>query len=439
MSQPSNAENSQVPGGERWDKCFESLSLQAKQQACLPNDVRRADKQLISRSWHVLCHHSVTCLLLLCVLILCLGACVPRKVGCLGTGGSNCDYIATGPQVDNAHFIFPTPPPSSSATPTPTPQLPGDAYWIRQGEQMQVLWDSYIFFSTKPGATCNPMIKPSLPDCQKCNLIVGRNSECSLAYERAPYLSVIAFNGFSMQSTPIELASAQSIGEVRTRQLSFTPTDNALLQLQAFYGTPFAKTLIETKVFVVANGDQHVTYPLTEITGQTDPRATGVIFYSGNVRLNDSKVSDNFSSSLQIGKVRVLKGTLEADPVTGKNRLANSSELKPSRLVLIPDYQQGSEVYARDNIRCYANYSQPPDGGMYDGGIYLDRCRGTPIQVRDSTHQCQLLSATPAYLKAGPAFPILTWVAEFKPADGGVAPTVDKDHGEVVAIEFTLK
>lgn len=377
--------------------------------------------------------------LLLYAVICCLSsACVSRLNSCIGMSGPNCDTVTAAPQVDNARFVMPTPMPVAS--PGPTPQLPSDAYWIKNGETMEARWDSYILYSTTPSVpACDPHVKPNPPTCERCNLAntaISQRDECSTVLLKTDFylLAVLAFDGFSKQVTPTVPAGANTWGDVSAQRFVLTPTGNATLQLQAFVNpqtlVTSVPTLAEAKIFVVTSGmSQTVQYQLAPLT-QTDPRATGVVFYSGTLPNGVSNsltgVSDNFSPNLQVGAVRILIGKPDTDPASGQLRLRDATPLKPSRLVFIPNYQNDS-VYDHDNDRCYADYSTKPDGD-----IDLMRCRGAYQNAAT-----QLLGATPAYLKNDSGQQKLTWVAEFKTTEGAVIPP-QLNSDQVVAIEFTI-
>jgi hypothetical protein len=242
--------------------------------------------------------------------------------------------------------------------------------------------------------------------------------ECPNAFLLAPgvdLLTLTSFAGFTTQSSPTVIAHITS--GVTARSFSFTPSASVTVQLS----TPINKTgkLAEAKVFVLSDGGPLlVSYELQPLAQNVQD----VSFYSGSIPQTPT-LQDNFSANLRIGKVRILKGKPDADPVTNKFRLKDPSVVRPSRIVLIPSYT-GDSVFSHDSTRCYSNPNIP------DGDIDLTNCRinaGSAGTLQD---------ATPAYLKFTPRSP-LTWVAEFRASEGGTPPILDP--GEVLAIEFTIQ
>jgi hypothetical protein len=402
-------------------------------RAVRPNPPRRAwptafENQSLNR-----CQTGLL-ILLLSVMACSLGACTSREDACRCTGeASSCDLLASAPEVYQPRFVVI---PNPNLAPT-LPELTGDAVWLKRSgdtcapnaicDYVEARWNSYTLYLSKPGAKCGPDIPPSPPDCEKCNFVNPDRKACpALVFANGPdYLTIFSFDGFMAQASPTTTVHLTA-SNLQIGKASITPTSNATLQLIA-PACPQSDILAQTKVFVIQEGmSQPVQFELTELTGQTDMRAAGVTFYSGSIPMNP-KLADNFSPNLQIGTVRVLKGKRGTNPVTGEFGLIDATPLHPSRLVFISNYQNG-EIYNSDSIRCYADPNKP------DGDIDLTRCRARYLDPSGPT-----LPATPAYLKTDSPLQQLTWVAEFKPAEGGIIPVIDKANGEIVAIEFTIQ
>jgi hypothetical protein len=130
---------------------------------------------------------------------------------------------------------------------------------------------------------------------------------------------------------------------------------------------------------------------------------------------------ENFSPSLRITKVRILRGI--RDHHTGRQTVSDDAEslrrMRPSRIMFLPDLIEGninSSSSERSN-RCYF------DPTVDDGNFNLQtNCLHAPFGGQHVRH-----NATPTYM-LGRATETLTWVVEYKTTDG--LPSVPEFGGE---------
>jgi hypothetical protein len=348
--------------------------------------------------------------LLLCLLVLSQSACRNIANLCLDKAVPSCGEVVSDFKIDNPRFEFPAP---------TQPLQGGQDFWLRAGDSLNAAWDSFVLSLAQPGAMCTASTPASPPACQQCNIVNQNANDCPSVFvpTATDFLTVESFAGFN-SNAPAQLIGHISHDGVAALSFSFTPTENATIRLTTTIEE--RGTLAESKVFVVSPGTQMTaTFRMDALVQIGVSDAT---FYSGSLSRNPV-LSDNFSTNLRIGKVRVLQGKVSSDPLSGKLQIKDASVLHPSRIVLIPDYN-GNSVYSDDSLRCYSDTSA-------DGGLDFTNCRTSPGGTGGS-----MLDATPAYLKFAPQS-VLTWVAEFKPAEGGVIPTVGPD--ETLAIEFTIQ
>ena len=351
-------------------------------------------------------------------------ACIVVKSGCteeyFAQHPEDCDYIG-GVQVDGPRFEFPPPVPSPNASPVPI--KPSRDFWLKSGDELIARWNEYSLIYNQIGVTCdfttNP--PPSNRDCDICTICnTGRGCHHPTAFAPGTLPELLRFDAFRLESEPV--VETLWVEDPCDAGHSFAPPKNATYRLLKY---PNSVPVAETKVFVVEPGGvgQRITYQLSPLTQET----ADAIFYQGFVP-GDPILEDNFSNNLHITRVRILKGTPSRDPVTGKLQLANASVVHPSRIVLISDYD-GGQIYEgrRDSTRCYAN-------GSEDGDLDLTRCRATSTAVCPGSASC-LQSATPTSLTG--SGDVFTWIAEFKPTEGGIAPVFE--NGEILAIEFTIE
>jgi len=343
--------------------------------------------------------------------------CVPKATICGDPAHqTGCAFAFSDFQIDNPRFEFPV---------SMQPVAGGQDFWLRNGDTLDAAWDSFVLFLARPEIMCGPTT-PVMPDrrspsaCFKCDFTNPSTAahDCPMGFATAPGNDPVIVNffaDFDSQATPVALAGADPAVMPPIQSFPFTPpaTGTVRLTLQINGGIKLA----EAKVFVLSDGTQTVSYPLQPLA----QNVTDVTFYSGTIPRNPV-LADNFSTNLHIGKVRLLKGKPDVDPVTGKFRIQDAAVVKPSRIVFIPDYR-GDSVFAHDSTRCYSDVST-------DGNLDLTQCRPNAGAAGS------LLDATPAYVKVDPQS-VLTWIAEFRPSEGGIAPTLDA--GEALAIEFTIQ
>jgi hypothetical protein len=189
------------------------------------------------------------------------------------------------------------------------------------------------------------------------------------------------------------------------------------------------------KIFVIDDQPQLTTYQMERYTEAANPNH---VWYKWS-STNDPVWHEAFSRNLRITRVRILRGFPSLDSTTGKYRLGSAVAVRPSRVVLTPNFSGSVLAGVNDALRCYANMSE-------DGNIDLSVCRRScPACPSSGTN---LEDATPTYSKTDPSAS-LTWFAEFNPCEGCASPCGTNCPtgaiepallvpGEVLAIEFTI-
>jgi hypothetical protein len=347
------------------------------------------------------------------LLVLSLSACLRQGNICLtAKTTTGCDTVISDNTIDKPRFQFPV------QGPQPIPG--GHDFWLRGGDSLTAAWDSFVLSISEPGTMCLSSTAASPPKCQQCNYKNLKDGNCKSELVGFDLLTVESFAGFHVDSPSVALGHIDDDASVSNLSYTFTPSESATLRLT----TPIDDRgiLAESKVFVLNEG---MSLPVSFRIDPLPQNVQDAVFFSGSIpRDSTTPLTDNFSTNLRIGRVRVLKGHAQNDPLSGKLSIKDASILKPSRVVLIPDYFQGESVNSADYLRCYS------DPNAADGALDFTACRTSPGATGTS------LDATPAYLKSAPQS-VLTWVAEFKPSDGGVIPQIIGD--EIVAIEFTIQ
>jgi hypothetical protein len=299
------------------------------------------------------------------------------------------------------------------------PTLQGGDFWIRRGDTIHARWDEYTMYFTKVGATCDNLHFDG-DNCSRCQVVHQNSSECGgRSFVPGDYLDLDDFYEFrsdsSWFSTPI------SLPQIQTGDLGIVPGQSKFYRLSTTEEgkiDPWASA----RVFMVERPPTQGTPKLYKAEPLPQPGVTDAVFYQ-------VKVPDNFSENLKISKIAVKKGIPVKNVQFGLKD--GGTLLKPSRIVLMEGFTDGSRVYDNDRTRCYASYPNgtPDMAGNIDlGSCFHDLC---PPNT----------SCTPTIITANPEFqiidhPELTWAIEFKPTDGGEVPVLA--DGEVVAIEFTI-
>lgn len=344
-----------------------------------------------------------------------LPACVPTK-RCEANGDGatlNCTY--TGPEMQNARFEVAG---ESSLHPSNT-------IWLREGESVIPLWDTFTMQFTYGDELCDfSNFTQFTDDCALCDYC----DETPASFQRCnahpaffgTNAQVVFFEGFIEAETPgqsIELDNGPSVfggcSAAGYAPTLITPTDNGTYQLLApeYSSSPYS-ILAQKKVFVIKDQlSQSASYRLTR-----HPESNASVVWFKWAVAGDPVWEDNFTTTLRVGLVRVLKGGMV---------------VRPSRIVLRPAFNPGLPVFNQDTIRCYANQNTA------DGDIDLTRCRTSPNGAT------QLEDLTPTYYKLQ-MMDLLTWIVEFNPNEGADAdpttPALDPiDPNDSLTIEFTIQ
>ena len=373
---------------------------------------------------------SARALLLLCVACLCIGecACVREADACLNYDDGHCDWLAK-PRIDGAHFDF------------NPPLTPSRDFWLSAGDQMKVSWTQFALLYQHRGASCNfdgvtDNNTLNHDNCRLCTYCPWNYCGMLSVFADTSKPTLLPHEAMMSQpsATPIPIDPARDSVCSSNGGFGFIPMSNATYQLKAV-DEPAGLT---TKLFVVKPGaGQSVSYLLLPLA---QPGVTDAVFYSGKVpsapltsgsphiTLPSTPVlSDNFNPSLHITKVRVLRAPLLYFPFKGP-QLTDGIVVHPSRIVFLPNYQEGNSVYMDPSERynrCYADA---------DGTIDLTRCRH---RYQDES-TIDRVNATPTYLTdLDPNKQLVTWVVEFKSSEGGRPQEVAYDS--FLAIEFTIE
>lgn len=307
-----------------------------------------------------------------------------------------------------------------------------NSFWLRDGEQLAIRWDTYRLHIFDHGNMCDYDYCNPTNQCSAANTIYFSSGGTIPIIEECegfmqcdqPVIVPITYTGTGPQGRPRSgcrlIGGAPPIG---TAPSTFTPPRNGTYQAYQPNQIPSPSTLlIEKKVFVIAQANyqmatyQLVRYPIVD----PNPIYSSIVWFTWSIG-GAAVWDDNFSNSLQVTKVRILKGRAGIDAVTGMLKLEDATPVRPSSIVLSPAFDSTRSVIGQNRNRCYADTS-------VDGNIDISQCRGTSP------------AATPTYLKTQQS-DRLTWIAEFNPNEtqtqGATAPTLNS--GEVLAIEFTIQ
>jgi hypothetical protein len=141
------------------------------------------------------------------------------------------------------------------------------------------------------------------------------------------------------------------------------------------------------------------------------------------------RLRQNFSSSLRVTKARVLLKI--TDKRTGMSMVERQDpvvleRVRPSRIAFLPVLNEEDIERSPDNEshRCFG------DPARFDGGFDLTRCRTNTETVPDVRPRAPV---TPVY-EIGHPTPVLTWVIEYKTADGISVVPVFIDNDDIVEL-----
>jgi hypothetical protein len=424
-----------------------------------PNLKPRTKKQFLPLLKHTR-RAEFVCLLLALSLCCALAACVPSYT--LNTddpNDPNNELAWVGPEMPNARLQLAGRPiccdnggPCSAPDQMECRHLSYDrsnTLWLSSDDLLTARWDDFILFTHSHDGvneTCSYCVAAN-----GCNLYTLINSPPE---SKDPL--VVAYEGFVQESEPILIGTADVYSgcpDPQTPRNQFPVAgsgtyqivaprlssnrcvgggyacDGADLRLRAIVGEPM-------KVFVVGDTSLVTTYQMDRYVEAAYPFHVWYRWSSAS----DPVWNETFSRNVRVTKVRILKGLPSLDSTTGKYVLAGATVVRPSRVILTPDFSAGESVLAGSNdaMRCYADMSE-------DGNINVARCRGS-----NNSNSTNLQDATPTYAKVGPA-DRLTWFAEFNPCEGCGAPPCGNVcttgatepslvvPGSVLAIEFTIE
>lgn len=333
-----------------------------------------------------------------------------------------------------------------------TPLRRSTNFWLKQGDRLVARWDSYVLNVQQVGVACNfNTLMNGTSDCSKCNVcradgMVNGSSTCFFRGVGFPVSdnvmdpTLFGFESGMENSNPFQTTNFLSISgcpltDFNHTQPELTPDRTGTYTLKApaastenpdftpgsIINDPLKRTsLVEARVVVVKSDPQPVQY---ELNRYTNGCAANTVWYKTSVPTNSIDLTENFSLNLRAGRVRIMKGIPDMDP-SGHFVLKDATEVSPSRIIFLRGFIDGTCPNSHSDEktqRCYARNSDP----KFD----LTNCR---VSDTDPNHN---YDTTPVGLKSNPS-DLLTWFAEFNPAEGGVEPTFN--NGEVLAIEFMI-
>src|SRR5216117_3009456 len=89
---------------------------------------------------------NISSLLLLLLVTIGAGACVPQHSICRNSSDTDCNPMVL--QIDEPRFEFPP----GNMSPSP---MRADNYWLKSGDNFRAAWDSFILYIGAPGTLCN--------------------------------------------------------------------------------------------------------------------------------------------------------------------------------------------------------------------------------------------------------------------------------------------
>lgn len=397
-------------------------------------------------------------LLLMTILLLCAGltSCVASEEGQPGAVHRNFngdDFTLTELEIENAYFQGVAP--MASMPMASLPLKPSFSYWLKKGDHIELKWDRFEFHWAHDGKTCEFPDNNSTNDCRVCNFCAYDHDQCLgtlLAIEEGDF-TIARDSSFRTEDATNTLFNFRLASDVVSACSNDTTHSPPTIQPEKSGQYRIATRLSNVKINGAAQGRVKV-YVLDpskpDVTSYAMQRHSETaypdrVWYQFSVT-GDDFWEDNFSKNLHVTRVRFLKGKPTMDANTGRFKLDdNYTVVRPSRVVLIPTFDENGSAKTRDEVRCYA----APSTVSSDGDINLTRCRQVALVNCPSSDPTCHTEATPSYLGDRTAEK-LTWFAEFYPCEacgsgcvasgcpsGATEPVLGE--GEVLAIEFTLE
>ncbi|HEY7786134.1 MAG TPA: hypothetical protein VIB00_15490 [Pyrinomonadaceae bacterium] len=330
---------------------------------------------------------------------------------------------------------------------------PSNTLWIRQGDELIALWDTFRLEIYKSDEACDfTNFVEATDDCELCDLcMTGSEFEqlCPhFGVGTFPFIKLQQFEGFTSDAEPTSVVMMRFLSGCSARgatPVTSIPERNSTYQILnevSMDGTGQFKEIAQKRIFVIGDTSQTTSYQLERYASQppVPPNMWPKIWYRWSIS-KDGPWEDNFSSNVRVSKVRILTGRPGTDPLTGRFRLEDTRPVRPSRVLFLRAFLQ-SEPASPDDIllhsdddelRCYA------DRTSLDGNIEISRCR---YNFGDPTP-----SGTPPTFQLNPNLyddQHITWMVEFHEGEGAdfdpTTPIYDEvPPGAVLAIEFTIE
>jgi hypothetical protein len=330
---------------------------------------------------------------------------------------------------------------------------PSNTLWIRQGDELIALWDTFRLEIYKSDEECDfSNFVEATDDCELCDLcMTGPEFEqlCPhFGIGNFPFLKLRQFEGFVSDAEPTSVVMMRFLSGCSARgatPVTFIPERNSTYQILnevSMNGSGQVKEIAQKRVFVIGDISQTTSYQLERYASQppVPPNMWPKVWYRWSIS-KDGPWEDNFSSNVRVSQVRILTGRPGTDPLTGRFQLEDPRPVRPSRVLFLRVFLQ-SEPTSPDDIllhsdddelRCYADSSVP------DGNIDITRCR---FNFGDPTP-----SGNPPVFQLNPNLydeQHLTWMVEFNETEGAdfdpTTSTYDEvPIGAVLAIEFTIE
>ncbi len=306
---------------------------------------------------------------------------------------------------------------------------PALTYWLRKNEEVEVTWSNYFYLIRNEEFN------------QECDFATEDCVEdfCFPDGEEGPY--DIQFIGvLSFLVADVDFMQSDQPKPIIGFQTGEPETIDGVLYRRYFSGCENIETTrpvfqaTESGLYRFAQEDDSDRFSIVNHKGQTNGEAKIQVldkdrnisktvtfdlrkerigatdYWRWNMPENDEVWSDNFSKNVRVTRVRILE---------------NGNEIKPSRVIYLPNFQGIISGHGQEDANsCYVDASDS------DKTINLKECRKNPSANPSINDQI----TTPVYIQNQPAG-LLTWFVEFNTNQGADDATLAND----LKIEFTIE
>jgi hypothetical protein len=388
---------------------------------------------------------SLAITLLACLILSCAAvACVESKADSICGADPNADFIANDEAVINPRLEGPQAGLHSA-----------NAIWVRDGESLTLEWDRVDIHFTKKTEECHfESLTTFNENCRVCDICGNGNPDlCGFLFPIADpqSLTVIPLKlrrGLT-SSGEIIVDDTLLANSACTTPRQLTPTETSTVELYkplAACDAQNSPPILSRVVHVIkADNQESVKFQL-EMHTETKPAMCvpggmpdcQTVWYRFTMP-DDPVWSNNFSANVRIGPVHIKK--YKKDPQSGQ--LSLIEEVRPSRIVLLSDFQGNTAVDASGNLandgnRCFAL----PEAQRTGDQPYIDfsECHaGSPNG--SNFGNIQLVTATPTKFDDGNNATVNdrpTWFVEFNDAGLEASPRFALGANEFLFIEFVI-